>query len=72
MKYRQNPAVKLYAKAIKDINLNKQPKQPVNNKGGLLRRNPSMLEEVNKSSNEPYDQVLDALKQVQEQRRKLF
>lgn len=60
---------RMYAKAINDINTTKE--KPVKKTGGLLQRNMAKQTEEKKDT-EPYDVVLDAIKQIQAERRKFL
>ena len=72
MKYRENPAIKMYARAVRDSYNNKKTSAPVQKTGGLLRRDVSMQKENTNKKMQPFDEVLDAFKQVQEARRNLM
>tara|TARA_R100000742_G_C4264102_1_gene81983 strand:+ start:776 stop:1003 length:228 start_codon:yes stop_codon:yes gene_type:complete len=72
VKYRENPARKMYARAVRDSYNNKKPSKPVQKTGGLLRRDVSMQKEETNKKMQPFDEVLDAFKQVQEARRNLM
>ena len=72
VKYRENPAIKMYARAVRDSYNSKKPSKPVQKTGGLLRRDVSMQREETNKKMQPFDEVLDAFKQVQEARRNLM
>ena len=72
MKYRENPAIKMYARAVRDSYNNKKTSTPAQKTGGLLRRDVSMQKENTNKKMQPFDEVLDAFKQVQEARRNLM
>tara|TARA_B100000035_G_scaffold149247_1_gene127227 strand:- start:420 stop:647 length:228 start_codon:yes stop_codon:yes gene_type:complete len=72
VKYRENPAIKMYAKVLRDSYNNKKVNKPVQKTGGLLRRDVSMQKEETNKKMQPYDEILDAFKQVQEARRNLM
>ena len=62
----------MYARAVRDSYNNKKPSKPVQKTGGLLRRDVSMQKEETSKKMQPFDEVLDAFKQVQEARRNLM
>ena len=62
----------MYARAVRDSYNNKKPSKPVQKTGGLLRRDVSMQKEETNKKMQPFDEVLDAFKQVQEARRNLM
>lgn len=67
-----NAAAKSYAKAVRDLNKRKQPEPEPQKAGGLLardmQRKPKQQETKEK---QPYDMVLEAMKQIREYRSKL-
>ena len=62
----------MYAKVLRDSYNNKKTNKSVQKTGGLLRRDVSTQKEETNKKMQPYDEVLDAFKQVQEARRNLM
>ena len=65
-------AAKGYSKAVRDLEKQNKPKTEPQKTGGLLARDMSRMPKQEEGSNkEPYDMVLDAMKQIREYRSKL-
>ena len=65
-------AAKGYSKAVRDLEKRNKPKIEPQKTGGLLARDMSRMPKQEEGSNkEPYDMVLDAMKQIREYRSKL-
>ena len=72
MKYRENPAINIYAPAVRDSYNTKKTSNTVPKTGGLLRRDVAMQKEHTNKQMQPFDEVLDAFTQVQAARRNLM
>lgn len=67
-----NAAAQSYAKVVRDLEKRNKPKIEPQKTGGLLARDMSRMPKQEEGSNkEPYDMVLDAMKQIREYRSKL-
>ena len=67
-----NAAAQGYAKVVRDLEKRNKPKIEPQKAGGLLARDMSRMPKQEEGSNkEPYDMVLDAMKQIREYRSKL-
>tara|TARA_B100001939_G_C16874136_1_gene587814 strand:- start:188 stop:406 length:219 start_codon:yes stop_codon:yes gene_type:complete len=67
-----NAAAKGYSKAINDLNKQSKPKVETEKTNGLLTRSMTRMPKQEEGSNkEPYDMVLDAMKQIREYRSRL-
>jgi len=66
-----NAAAKGYSKAINDLNKQSKPKVETEKTTGLLTRSMTRMPKEEGNNKEPYDMVLDAMKQIREYRSKL-